>query len=406
MSQLSLAQIDSVEQIRARAADWDRLWAESEVTLPTARAELVAQWLEHFAQDAKPYVLVVEQDGRMVGALPLVGHRRRHVFSVGDLTWNYWSPNGELLLDPAADAEAVLEVLADAIRRLPWSLLWLELVPFATARWETLFKTLRQRGLAVHVQPHYKIGQVELVGNFADYEASRSRNLRRSLRKDKQRLEREGPVQWSLYSQFTPDEVESRLRQAFEIENRSWKHDAGQTVLRTPGMLGFYLRETQQLAEWGLLRLAFLEHARKPIAFELGWVAKNVYHSFKVGFDQDYRNFGPGHLLRRRLIESFFQQPDVQVVDFQGPLTDALTGWSTRMYPIGRVLVGQPSLTGRILTAGYRLAGPVVRRLRGAPSDPPGAVVSLPDSRAPTDGPPLRADLPPWRLNSPLSPNS
>ncbi len=381
VNHLTLVQLDSVDQIRAAAPAWDRLWAKSEATLPTARAELVAQWLEHFAPNVKPHVLVVKQDGQMVAALPLIGHRRRGVLPVGDLTWNYWSPNGELLLDPAADAEAVLSLLADAIQELPWPLLWLELVPFATARWETLLDALRRHGLDVHVQPHYEIGQVELASSFADYNAGRSRNLRRSLRKDQQRLEQEGPVTWSLHSQFTPDEVQHRLHQAFEIEDRSWKHDAGQTVSRTPGMFNFYLRQAQQLAQWGSLRLAFLEQSGKPIAFELGWVAKGVYHSFKVGFDQTYRSFGPGHLLRQRLIEAFFPQPDVQVVDFQGPLTDALAGWATRTYPIGRVLVGLPTLTGRVLMAGYRLAAPVIRRLRGTPSDSPPAVVSLPDSR-------------------------
>lgn len=380
MSRLAVGQLDSVEQLRAVAADWDHLWARSEASLPTARAELVAQWLEHFAPDVKPRVLVVEEAGRMVAALPLVGHRRRGVLPVGDLTWNYWSPNGELLLDPAADTEGVLDVLAGAIARLPWPLLWLELAPVATGRWQALFDALRRRGLAVHVQPRYEIGQVELTGCFADYEATRSRNLRRSLRKDQKRLQREGPVQWTLFSQFAPDEVEQRLRRALEIEQKSWKHEVGQTVLNTPGMLEFYLRQTRQLAEWGLLRLAFLEHAGKPIAYELGWVAKGVYHSFKVGFDQTYRGFGPGQLLRWRLIESLFDAPDVQVVDFQGPLTDALAGWATRTYAIGRVLIARPNFVGRSLLAGYRLATSIVRRWRGPPSDSRARLVSLSDS--------------------------
>lgn len=381
MGRLAVEQLDSVEQLRAVAAEWDRLWTQSEASHPTARAELVAQWLEHFAPHATPRVLVVEDEGRMVAALPLVGHRRRGVLPVGDLTWNYWSPNGELLLDPAADTEAVLDVLAGAIARLPWPLLWLELTPFATGRWQALLDALRRRGLAVHVQPRYEIGQVELAGCFANYEATRSRDLRRSLRKDLQRLQRKGPVQLTLVSQFAPGDVEPQLRRAVEIEQKSWKREVGQTVLDTPGMLEFYLRQTRQLAEWGLLRLAFLEHAGKPIAFELGWVAKGVYHSFKVGFDQAYRSFGPGQLLRGRLIEALFDAPDVQVVDFQGPLTEALAGWSTRTYAIGRVLIARPSFVGKSLLGGYPLAASIVRRWRGPTSDSRARLVSLPDSR-------------------------
>ncbi|MEN6497049.1 MAG: GNAT family N-acetyltransferase [Thermoguttaceae bacterium] len=405
MCRLDLVQLESVEQIRGVAADWDRLWTKSEATLPTARAELVAQWLEHFAPQTRPRILAVEQDGRMVAALPLVDHRRWRALTVGDLTWNYWSPNGELLLDPAADGEAVLGMLAEAIRRLDWPLFWLELVPLASSRWQTLLAGLREQGMSIDVRPHYEIGQVELVGQFAEYEAHRPRSLRRNLRKDMQRLERNGPVELEVFSQFSPDEVEPRLRRAFEIENRSWKSEAGCPVLRTPGMLEFYVRQAQQLAEWGALRVAFLEHQGRAIAFELGWVAKGVYHSFKVGFDADYARYGPGHLLRHRLIAWLFEQADVQVVDFQGPLTEALAGWSTRTYPIGRVLAGQPTLRGQTLMAGYRAVAPLVRWLRGTPSGSQDAVVSLPNSEDPREPPPFGGDNPPWRLQSPLTPH-
>lgn len=406
MGRLHLVQLESVEAIRGVAADWDRLWTESEVTLPTARAELVAQWLEQFAPQAKPRVLIVEQDGRMAAALPLVDRRRWRALAVGDLTWNYWSPNGELLLDPAADGEAVLGVLAEAMRSLAWPLFWLELTPLASSRWQAFLAALGGQGMTIDSRPRYEIGQVELVGQFDAYEAQRPRSLRRSLRKDMRRLEQLGPVDLKVYSQFTPDEVEPRLRRAFEIESRSWKSEAGNPVLQTPGMLEFYVRQAQQLAQWDALRVAFLEHQGKAIAFELGWVAKGVYHSFKVGFDADYARYGPGHLLRHRLIAWLFEQPDVEVVDFQGPLTEALAGWSTRTYPIGRVLVGQPNLQGRMLMAGYRTVAPLVRWLRGAPSGSQGAVVSLPNSGDHGDLPPLGGGNPPWRLHSPLTPNS
>lgn len=363
MDRLRLRQLDSVAQLRHIAPAWDRLWLRSAVTLPTARAELVAQWIEHFAPHAPLRVLVVEQDGELVAALPLAGQRRARVVPVGDVTWNYWSPNGELLLDPSADAESALDPLAEAICQTPWSLLWLELVPFEAPRWQTLIALLGRRGMAVDVRLHYRIGQVELGGDFQAYEASRSKNLRRSIRKDMQRLQRGGPVELNTLAEFTPETVEQRLRHAFQIEQQSWRRDRGQTVLGTPGILAFYQRQACQLAQWGALRLAFLEIAGKPIAFELGWTAKGVYHSFKVGFDEAYRSFGLGHLLRWRLIESLAAQHEVQVIDFQGPMTEALAGWSTRSYPVGRVLVGCRPF-GRTLMAGYWAAAPILRRLR------------------------------------------
>lgn len=366
VSQLKLREIDCVEQVRAVAPAWDRLWQRSEVSLPTARAELVAQWIEHFAPRARLRVLVVEQGEDLVAALPLAGRQTYRMLPVGDLTWNYWSPNGELLLDPEADAQSVLDLLAAGLERAPWPLLWFDLVPFETPRWESLVRGLASRGLAVDVHPRYRIGQVEIRGSFDDYFAGRSKALRQSVRKRMRRLERDGLVELKVYSELMPEEIDRRLRQAFEIENRSWKKAAGGTVLSTPGIFEFYRRQARQLAEWGYLRLATLEHRGTLIAFEFGWAAEGVYYSFKVGYDPAYRKYGPGHLLRMRLIAALHETPGYALVDFQGPLNEALLSWSTRSYPIGRLVIAPRRLSSRTLMAGYQTLAPVIRPLRGS----------------------------------------
>ncbi len=41
--------LTSVAALRTNAAAWDDLWQRSDVSLPLLRAELLAQWVEHFA---------------------------------------------------------------------------------------------------------------------------------------------------------------------------------------------------------------------------------------------------------------------------------------------------------------------------------------------------------------------
>ena len=366
MGRLRLRRIDSIGGLRDVAAAWDRLWQRSAVSMPTVRAELVAQWLEHFAGRAAWQALVVESDGEPVAALPVAGRRFRGVLPVGDLTWNYWSPNAELLLDPGADVPAVVDLLAGAIDELPWPLLCLEMVPFEQPYWQALLGALTRRGLATELRPGYRIGQVEIGGRYEDYQARWSKNHRRTVLKDARRLERAGPVELKVESDLTPEEVDDRLRRAFEIEDRSWKRGGGRPVLRVPGMFEFYCRQARQLAAWGYLRLSFLECRGEPIAFEMGWTAKGVYHSFKVSYDESYRRYGPGHLLRMHLIRSFYDGPGPEVVDFQGPLSEALANWSTRSYPIGRLVIAPRRLGSRTLLAAYRGAASVVRRFRVA----------------------------------------
>ncbi len=364
MGRLEIQRLDSIGAIRCRAAAWDRLWQRSEVSLPTARAELTAQWLEHFARKAPFCVLTVEDDGDLVGVLPLAGRKVRQVLPVADLTGNYWSFNGELLLDPQADRPAICDRLAEAVASLPWPLLWAETIPIERAHWRQLHAALVRRKLAVDVHARYRFGQVYLLGCFIDYEGSLSQNHRRSLRKDRHRLEREGPSGFRLKSDFTAEEVSAALATVFQIEADSWKRAAGGCVLSVSGLEEYYVRQCRQLAEWACLRLASLEHRGRPIAFELGWTAKRIFHSIRVGYDQDYRSYGPGHLLRGWLIERLFQEGDVETIDFQGPMTDALAQWSTSSYQVGRLVAVPPRLSSRVLWIAYRALAPVLRRMR------------------------------------------
>jgi CelD/BcsL family acetyltransferase involved in cellulose biosynthesis len=363
MSGLCVERLVSADEIRSVAAAWDALWQQSGVTLPTARAELVAQWIEHFAPRATVQAMVIRDGAKLVAAIPVAGRRLRRILPVGDLTSNYWSPNGELLLDPQAETEATLAALVRSLPNLPWPLLWFELVPLAAPPWQALRKALVEANVPCDARCRYEIGRIEIRGDYATYEAGRSRSLRRNLRKDLRRLERTGPLELRLYATHTPEEVDARLRTAFEIEDRSWKGVRGQTVLRTPGMFEFYCRQARQLAAWGLLRVAFLECKGQPIAFEIGWMGKGVYHSFKVGFDEALRDFGPGHLLRMHLVRHLFDGGDAEWIDFQGPQTEALAAWSTHTYPIGRLAIATRRLVGRALLAACQATAGILRSI-------------------------------------------
>ncbi|MBN2021815.1 MAG: GNAT family N-acetyltransferase [Pirellulales bacterium] len=369
MSRLTLSQLDSTEQLRRRAAEWDDLWNRSGVTIPTARATLVAHWIEWFSIGTRLRLLVVERDGRMVAALPLAGQRALRWMPVGGLTMNYWSPNGELLLDPAAGSDEALDLLVEGINRLPWPLAWLDMAPVETPHWQACLTAFRRRGLAVDVHHRWTVGVVATDGDYESYLQTRSKNLRRNLRRDLGSLEKRGAVEFSFDGVFDETELEKPLRDVFELEDRGWKGAAGGSVLRSPGMFEFYLRQARQLAAWGDLRLARLMYRDQTIAFELGWMGKGVYHSFKVGYDPAYRVYGPGHLLREFIIRSCHADPAVRAVDFQGPPTDALASWATGAYPIARVVVAPRRVGSRILWIGYRAVRSVVRRLRRRPRE-------------------------------------
>jgi CelD/BcsL family acetyltransferase involved in cellulose biosynthesis len=258
--------------------------------------------------------------------------------------------------------------VADAINRLPWPLVWLDVVPGESSRWSSLVSKLADRHLAVDT--HLRGHNAELVFTtcFEDYEAALSSQHRYNLRRNRKRLRALGEVRVRFLAEFQPDDVDEQLRRVFDIEHRSWKRQAGGSILATPGMSDFFLRQAHTLAEWGSLRLAMLECNGQPIAFELGYSAKGVYHSSKISYDQAYRKYGPGQLLRSELIRWLHSQPGQSRVDFHAEVGPSSASWSNGSYPISRVVVAPRRSASSAIFAAYRGLVSMLRHLRVAPT--------------------------------------
>jgi hypothetical protein len=89
-----------------------------------------------------------------------------------------------------------------------------------------------------------------------------------------------------------------------------------------------------------------------------------VYYTPKVGFDSEYSRFSPGQLLRYLLLKETFPRPDRQAVDFLGPLSEATAKWTTRTYPISRLVVATSAI-GKLQLKSYRALAQLRRKLRG-----------------------------------------
>ncbi len=356
MPALVVKQLDSLWELRHVARGWDELWERSEISLPSARAALVALWCESFAAGQPFRAFVVERDGQAVAALPLVESKWSGL-KIGLLPGNHWSPSGDLLLDPDCDVERVCGALLGALKRHAWPLLYFGGVPAGASRWQVFFETLDAHQLAFARRQRCLIDTVEIEGNWDAYFDSRSRNHRHQVRKAAQRAQRAGITELVCCDQFAPEEVEPLLKTCFEIEARGWKGQAHSAVLNVPGAWQFYLRQAKQLAAWGQLSLTLLTHEGRPIAFEYGWRGKGAYFSPKVGYDEAFQRLSPGQLLRFRLLERFHRQPGIREVDFLGPSSLATAKWATGRYSIDRVIVAMRGPLGRCIVAAYRHYG-------------------------------------------------
>ena len=363
VSALRAVPLTSIDQLRAMAPKWDDLWWRSDVALPTARAEFVAQWVEHFRADALFGAVAIEDDGQWIAALPLVGCRVGWVLPAGGLPGNAWSPCGDLLLDRAADADAAIDLLLSPASGLPWPLLWLNETPRETSRWRRV-RACGRAGIPATYREQYRVGRVEIRQDWDSYQRQLPKNHRQAMTRAARRLGTEGRLQFQRFSHLAMDQVEPWMLKIFEVEDLGWKGRAGSSVLRTPGMLSFFVRHAEEHARAGQLEIATLHLDEQLIAFLYGFRGKGVCFAHKIGYDPFFAPYSPGQLLFFRLLEQLHQDDEVRALDFMGPLNQSLSRWRPETYGVGRLALAMRRPLGRAALYAYKNWWPWLSQVR------------------------------------------
>jgi CelD/BcsL family acetyltransferase involved in cellulose biosynthesis len=356
--------LTSIDDLRRAAPAWDDLWWRSDVSSPTARAELLAQWLERFAAKRDFHAFVVEEDGRWVAALPIVGQRLMGVLPVGALPCNPWSPCGELLLDPAADTAAALDAILAAAGTESWQWLWFNDTVLHSSRWRAFVQACDRVDIVSATHERYPVARIEICRDWDYFLKNLSRAHRQATSKAVRRLNDEGRLQFELQSRLEPGDVKPWLEKVFDVENRSWKGNEGSSVLSTPGMFEFFLAQAQQLARWGQLEVATLELEGHLLAAMYGFSAKGIFYAHKIGYDPQFAHFSPGQVMFWHILEKLHAEGQWQAIDCIGPVTEAISRWRPATYSIGRVVAAPQRLVGRMAMHAYKNWWPAVRRLR------------------------------------------
>jgi CelD/BcsL family acetyltransferase involved in cellulose biosynthesis len=118
----------------------------------------------------------------------------------------------------------------------------------------------------------------------------------------RRKLVREHGASFHLLEQ--PENVATVLEKGFAVEASGWKGRAGTAVLSTPETASFYRAVAANFAARGTLRLSWIEVAGRMIAFDLSIEHRRRLFLVKTGYDEGFRAFAPGLLLRLAVIEA------------------------------------------------------------------------------------------------------
>ena len=388
----------------ARHADaWNDLWRRSESRLPSQRAEGIQLWCETFATGSELTALVVRQEDQFVAALPLIRETYGGVLTIYRLPSNCTVRAGDLLIDPNADVNEAIALVASQLTALPGTLAALEEIDMGSDRWQRMVRRLRGQGHELHVSSGHDVGVIDILHDWEAYTSSWSRNHRSAVKRTRKKFEASGDVQVIRLCDPSDQLLHETLEACFAIEDRTWKGESGTSIVKTPGMREYFHREAKIVRDAGMLDLWLLKLDGQLVAFEYCHLSKGTCFSHKISFDPAWERFSPGRLLRFYQLQQYHQDPQITLLDTLGVLCQAKAKWTTRSYTCGRVVASIGGPFSRQLLKLLKSSRQLSRRLRWAPvsseSIAPGAASYLESAGG---GPETAATTPPIRLSSSL----
>lgn len=354
MSSLQVHVLQSLDECRPWSSRWNELWQRSTTKLPTARWELLEEWLRFFAPESAVRTIAVEEGGEAVAILPLVERPWLRWMATGGLARNDWLSTGTFLLDPNTDVVRVAKLVAETLRKQRWAVYRWPLLPNNDSAWQLLGNAIQGTHTSVICRHVYDVNWIDIHGDWQTYSAAFTKNHRKQLARAGRRMEEQGGYRLARYSPLSFAEAQPLLASAFAIEDSGWKGKAGSSVLKTPGMADFLYRVAGHLAARSELEIAFLELNGERIAFEYLWNSKGTLFSYKVGYDERYDALGPGQILMQELLKELFDTGRCERYDCFGPVSMASSRWTDKQYSVNHWTVGAGKPLSPLLIAGYK----------------------------------------------------
>lgn len=364
---LKVKTLSSLDEFLQHAAQWNQLWESCEAYEATSRCESIALWVQTFGKLENFRAIVVEStDGAFVGGIAFSVKANLGLRKL-TLTANEWNNCGELLISSNANTDEIIKLIVSELQQVG-DVLELDLIQIDSKRWQALANCLTETQQSLEISRVKRVGVIDIGDDWNRYFQCLSGNHRSAVRRSEKKLHKNGTVQLLRLANPEGEALQTWMNQAFEIENRSWKAANGSSILAA-GMEKYFIEEAIIASKAGMLELWFLMLDDAPIAFEYCHLVKGNCHSYKIGYDENFKKFGPGRLLRKMQLEHLMNQveggdtPTTTALDTMGLLCSTKAKWVTRDYRVGRMTASLSS-KAKFLVRGKQKLRQIKNRIR------------------------------------------
>ena len=359
----NLRVISNLREFESLRDVWNKLAYKQGVLTPFLCFDWFKIWLEHFLKDNKLLILLLYQGEKVVAIAPFIELRekfKRILANKIELIGNTYSPIRSILFDEldetckAICTEHIFDYLLNNYKK--WDII--DLNPIADEDdYKTVIKEIIKNSSYKNIEDfcfeNWYMDGINYSGD--DYLNQRSKPFRKELRKRKRQLEEKGQLDFVVIKDSNG--IDRFADYYYEIYAKSWKKQE----LIGPN---FHRDLAKMAAEKGWLRLGFLFLDETPIASSFTIVSDGTAYLLKSAYDEQYKDYGPGTLIRTEMIKYVIDMDKIKKIDLGQGSESYKRFFVSHKRDMKEIFIFNKSLKGKFLALLSIRILPFVRRHR------------------------------------------
>jgi CelD/BcsL family acetyltransferase involved in cellulose biosynthesis len=329
---MQVEQVNDFQHFKSIQREWNAFVQQCEWSSISHRHEWLTCWWEAFGGNAAFRLLILREDGRLVGVLPLMLKRewvRALPIRVLSLTLNGHTPEAGILLQNSI--EEPLHHLLAALKNTQneWDLLRLEKLRRTIFDTNSCKESMASHGFHYLYTESLNSPYAEIGSDWDQFYLARSKKFRKVMRNKLNRMERDGLLRLEHLSGTAV--TGNVLEEIFAASKRSWKGRVNRAIPDDPRVESFYKNLTAAFAANGSLDVWLLRRDGKLAAFEYHLRHRGVVYPLRADFDSAYHALSPGSVLEFFIMRSLFEDPTIHGFNSCGATYDYLMNWATEV---------------------------------------------------------------------------
>ncbi|MHC4570463.1 MAG: GNAT family N-acetyltransferase [Planctomycetota bacterium] len=333
--------INSFEQLQGIEKEWKNLISMSKANSIFLTYEWIDIWWRHFGNKKKLFILVLRDDGSVVGIAPLmivnsdlalpvrvvkfIGTEPQSNVSLFARTLGFGSRYGtvgymDFILQEDHSESLISYIVNFWFKNVnSWDAIDLQGLNPSSNTHLILSRLLTATPLICAKRIPSNFYHLPLTGSVETYFNSLSKKTRSNLRRSRRRLESNGKLEFLNYGDIK--KIKEMLPYIIKLEEKSWKGDKATGLFSGDQKTRrFHIELAKDFSDRGWFDLSLLIFKDEIIAYLCSFIYGGRCYEYGTAYDPDFSYYSPGMVLQHLVISKAFESK-LKGIDFMAGFT-------------------------------------------------------------------------------------